>query len=68
MSKFSGMTGILTQTAIRAAAIYGWVRLQRDGILRADSQTPLAVAFFIPYMLAKPGESTNIMSLVQNNI
>jgi hypothetical protein len=66
--EYFGRAGIQAQTAIRAAAVYDWARIQRDGILRADRQTPLAFAFSEPHPLAKPGEDTNIMGLVQNNI
>jgi hypothetical protein len=68
MPEYFGRAGIQAQTAIRAAAVYDWARIQRDGILRADLQTPPAIAFSEPHPLAKPGEDTNIMGLVQNNI
>jgi hypothetical protein len=68
MSQYFGRAGIQAQTAIRAAVVYGWARIQRDGILRADLQTPLAIAFSEPHPLAKSGDNTNIMGLVQNNI
>jgi hypothetical protein len=68
MPEYFGGAGIQAQTAIRAAAVYDWARIQRDGILRADLQTLPAIAFSEPHPLAKPGEDTNIMGLVQNNI
>jgi len=68
MPEYFGRAGIQAQTAIRAAVVYGRARIQRDGILRADFQTPLAIAFSEPHPLAKPGDNTNIMGLVQNNI
>jgi hypothetical protein len=68
MSEYFGRAGIQAQTAIRAAVVYGRAWIQRDGILRADFQTPLAIAFSEPHPLAKPGDNTNIMGLVQNNI
>ncbi len=68
MPEYFGRAGIQAQTAIRAAVFYGRARIQRDGILRAELQTPLAIAFSEPHPLAKPGEDTNIMGLVQNNI
>jgi hypothetical protein len=64
MPEYFGRAGIQAQTALRTAAVYGWARIQRDGILRADFQTPLAIAFSEPHPLAKPGDSTNIMGLV----
>ena len=68
MPEYLGRAGIQAQTAIRAAVIYGRARIQRDGIFRADFQTPLAIAFSEPHPLAKPRDSTNIVGLVQNNI
>jgi hypothetical protein len=68
MPQYFGRAGIQAQTAIRAAVVYGRARIQRDGILRADLQTPLAIAFSEPHPLAKSGDNTNIMGLVQNNI
>jgi hypothetical protein len=68
MPEYFGRAGIQTQTAIRAALVYGRFRIQRDDFLRADLQTPLAIAFSEPHPLAKPGDNTNIMGLVQNNI
>jgi hypothetical protein len=68
MPEYFGRAGIQAQTAIRAAAVYGRARIQRDDFLRADLQTPLAIAFSEPHPLAKPGDNTNIMGLVQNNI
>jgi hypothetical protein len=50
--EYFGRAGIQAQTAIRAAAVYGWARIQRDGILRADLQTPPAIAFSEPHPLA----------------
>jgi hypothetical protein len=68
MPEYFGRAGIQAQAAIRTAVVYGRARIQRDGILRADFQTPLAIAFSEPHPLAKPGEDINIMGFVQNNI
>jgi hypothetical protein len=68
MPEYFGRAGIKAQATIRAAAVYDWARIQRDGILRADLQTLPAIAFSEPHPLAKPGEGTNIMGLVQNSI
>jgi hypothetical protein len=68
MPEYFGRADIQAQTAIRAAVIYDRARIQRDGIFRADLQTPPAIAFSEPHPLAQTGENTNIMGLVQNNI
>jgi hypothetical protein len=64
VSEYFGRADIQAQTAIRAAVVYGWARIQRDGILRADFETLPAIAFSEPHPLAKPGDNTNIMGLV----
>jgi hypothetical protein len=56
MPQYFCRAGIQAQTAIRAAVVYGRARIQRDGILRAYRQTPLAIAFSEPHPLAKSGD------------
>jgi len=58
-------TNILAETAIGAAVVYGWARIQRDGALRADFQTPLAIAFSEPYPLAKTGKDGDVLGVIQ---
>jgi hypothetical protein len=60
--------GILAETAIRAAAVYGRARIKRDGVLRADFQATPAIALSEPYPLAITGKDGNIPVLVQCNI
>jgi hypothetical protein len=55
---------ILAETAISAAAVYGWAGIQRDDVLRTDFQTPLAFAFSEAHPLAKTGISGDIWGLV----
>jgi hypothetical protein len=60
--------GIQAETAIRAAAVYGRARIQRDGVLRTDIQAYPAIAFPEPDPLAITGKDGNITVLGQNNI
>jgi hypothetical protein len=61
-------TGIVTETAIRAAVGQGRARIQRDGILGADLQTSLATALSVPHPLTKIGGGAGIVCLTQSHI
>lgn len=51
--KYLGGAGSLAQTTTRAVIIYGWTRIQRDRVLRADIDTAPTVAMTEPYPFAK---------------
>jgi hypothetical protein len=64
---FCGTT-ILAETAIIAVAVYGWARIQRDGILRTDFQTFLARAFPEPHSAAKNRRGGDSVILIEENL
>jgi hypothetical protein len=51
--KYFGGAGSLAQTTTRAAIIYGWTRIKRDRVLRADIDTSPTVAMTKPHPFAK---------------